>query len=145
MRLRWLAVLASVLSLASPAVAQDNEITGTIDLELNKASETSEGGCQIVFFGRNGLNKELEDVSWRLAVFDGEGIFQNLLSLPLGKLSSGKRRVIQYNLPTPCDQLSEIIINDVDSCKIKDLSSDSSEVCLTKLVVSSRANVALGL
>lgn len=126
------------------ALAQSTTNDGTIELELNLASDTTDGTCQVVFFGRNGLDEGISEVTWRLAVFDDQGIFQTLLSLPMGALSVGKRRVVQYNLPTSCAKLSEIIVNDVASCKLAE-APDNSEVCLTNLAVSSKSTVAFGI
>lgn len=136
------AVFAALVLCASSVSAQDT--SGKISLELNKASASSDGGCQVVFFGQNGLDQALEDVTWRLAVFDADGVFQNLLALPLGSLSAGKRRVVQYNLPAACDSLSEIIVNDVAACKIAG-SPSASDLCLSELTVTSRAEIAFGL
>lgn len=136
------AAVAAIALCASHAFAQDAS-SGKISLELNRATASSEGGCQVVFFGQNGLDEALEDVTWRLAVFDAEGVFRNLLALPLGSLSAGKRRIVQYNLPSPCTELSEIIVNDVAQCKIA--GGDAADVCLTELTVTSRADIAFGL
>ena len=133
------AVLAVLM--ATAASAQDTP-TAQITLELNSAVATAEGGCQVVFLGRNGLEDDLDSVTWRLAVLDAQGVFQNLLALPLGALSAGKRRIVQYNLPAACDGLSEIIVNDVAECKIGGTDSD---LCLSSLAVSSRADIAFGL
>lgn len=135
--------LASLLLsvLATSAIAQDSN-NGKISLELNRTSASPEGGCQVVFFGKNGLSADLDDVSWRLAVLDSNGVFKNLLALPLGSLPAGKRRIVQYSLPSPCADLSEIIVNDVASCKI---GGEKSDLCLSHLTVSSRTDIALGL
>lgn len=125
------------------AFAQD--ATPEISLELNRATASSEGGCQLVFFGQNGLEQDFEEVTWRLAVFGSDGVFRNLLGLPLGALSAGKRRVVQYNLPTACSELSEIIVNDVASCALAGDSGTDSDACLTKLTVSTRTDIAFGL
>lgn len=126
------------------ATAQDATSAG-ISLELNKATATSDGNCQLVFFGRNGLDQDFEEVTWRLAVFGADGVFRNLLALPLGSLSAGKRRVVQFNLPSDCSDLSEIIVNDVASCALAGGSQDESDVCLTQLTVTSRTEIAFGL
>lgn len=123
------------------AIAQ--EATPGISLELNRATPSSEGGCQLVFFGQNGLDEDFEEVTWRLAVFGSDGVFRNLLGLPLGALSAGKRRVVQYNLPTACTDLSEIIVNDVASCALA--GAGDSDACLTQLTVTSRTDIAFGL
>ena len=138
------AFAAFVMFCGAQVSAQDT--SGMISLELNRATASSEGGCQVVFFGQNGLDTALEDVTWRLAVFDAEGVFSNLLALPLGSLSAGKRRVVQYNLPAPCANLSEIIVNDVSACKIAGEAGDTdSDRCLRELTVTSRTDIAFGL
>ncbi|WP_299154021.1 hypothetical protein [uncultured Tateyamaria sp.] len=129
----------------SGAVAHAQDATPNISLELNRATASSDGGCQVIFFGKNGLDQDFEEVTWRLAVFGADGVFRNLLALPLGSLSAGKRRVVQYNLPSPCTDLSEIIVNDVASCAIAGGDADSSDVCLTQLTVTSRTDIAFGL
>jgi len=136
-------VLAALLSAAVSAPLQAQDMNTKIGLELNRAEDTSDGNCQVVFLGSNGLDQDFEEVSWRLALFDSEGIFSTLLSLPLGSLSAGKRRIVQYNLPFACDNLSEIIVNDVAQCTIK--GAAESDICLTALDVSSRTDIAFGL
>lgn len=138
-KLFFAATLLSIL--ASVASAQDSA-EETISLELNRISASPEGGCQVVFFGKNGLASDLDAVSWRLAVLDADGIFENLLALPLGRLPAGKRRIVQYNLPSACEDLSEIVVNDVATCEIGGAKSD---LCLSRLTVTSRTDIAFGL
>lgn len=126
--------------IAGTALAQDSG--AAITLELNSATSAAEGTCQVVFLGQNGLEQDLSSVTWRLAVFDSEGVFKNLLALPLGALSAGKRRIVQFNLPFACDALSEIILNDVSECEIDGAASD---LCLSELAVSSRTSIKFGL
>ncbi|MEX0364779.1 MAG: hypothetical protein AB3N22_01835 [Ruegeria sp.] len=137
---------ATTLSLLlSSTVAMAQDAAPSITLELNRAEASSDGGCQVIFFGQNALEEDFEEVTWRLAVFGADGVFRNLLALPLGALSAGKRRVVQYNLPSPCAELSEIIVNDVASCKIAGGNDTSSDVCLSQLTVTSRTDIAFGL
>ena len=143
-RKRLVAAAAAVMLCSTNVSAQDSN--GVISLELNRTTASSDGGCQVVFFGQNGLDTALNEVTWRLAVFDAEGVFRNLLALPLGSLSAGKRRVVQYNLPAPCAELSEIIANDVAACEIEGATnSEASDLCLTSLTVTSRTDIAFGL
>lgn len=135
---------AAALLLFSASIASSQDAEKIISLELNRVIQSSEDVCQVVFFGENGLDQNFEEVTWRLAVFGEDGVFRNLLALPLGSLSAGKRRVVQYNLPSNCDELSEIIVNDVASCTIAGGGEDS-DVCMTQLVVSSRTDIAFGL
>jgi len=141
---RSLLAYSLALALSGTSVfAQD--ATPEISLELNRATASAEGGCQLVFFGHNGLDQDFEEVTWRLAVFGSDGVFRNLLGLPLGALSAGKRRIVQYNLPTACADLSEIIVNDVATCALADDTAEESDACLSQLTVSSRTDIAFGL
>lgn len=143
-RKKMAAIAAAMVLCGSHLFAQDT--ASVISLELNRATASSDGGCQVVFFGQNGLDKSLEEVTWRLAVFDAEGVFLNLLALPLGSLSAGKRRVVQYSLPAACTDLSEIIVNDVASCKIDGATEEeATDLCLSSLNVTSRTDIAFGL
>ncbi|WP_415919110.1 hypothetical protein [Tateyamaria sp. SN6-1] len=143
-RKSFAAALTAFVLCASHVSAQD--ASGKISLELNRATASSDGVCQVVFFAQNGLDKALSSVTWRLAVFDASGVFSNLLALPLGSLPAGKRRVVQYNLPAACTDLSEIIVNDLAECEIEGTSEeDASQQCLSDLVVTSRTDIAFGL
>ncbi len=136
---------ASVVFALSSQGATAQDTSKTISLELNRATPSAEGGCQVIFFGKNGLDQDFKEVTWRLAVFGADGVFRNLLALPLGALSAGKRRVVQYNLPSACTDMSEIIVNDVASCVIDGAKNDESDVCLSQLTVTSRIDIAFGL
>lgn len=139
-------LLACSLALALSATsAFAQETAPQISLELNRATPSTDGGCQLVFFGQNGLDQDFEEVTWRLAVFGSDGVFRNLLGLPLGALSAGKRRIVQYNLPTACAELSEIIVNDVASCALAGNDGTDSDACLTQLTVTTRTDIAFGL
>jgi hypothetical protein len=136
------ATVSLVLSATGLSAQEPNN---TISLELNKATTASDGGCQVIFFGKNGLDKNFKEVTWRLAVFGADGVFRNLLALPLGSLSAGKRRVVQYNLPSACSDMSEIIVNDVASCILEDPDDGDNHICLSQLTVTSRIDIAFGL
>jgi len=134
--------LATIVALALTPAAFAQDSAG-ISLELNRAVDTADGNCQVAFFGQNGTDQDFAEMTWRLAVFNADGVFQNLLALPLGALSAGKRRVVQYNLPAACASLSEIIVNEVGTCTLAD--GNDSDACLTGLTVSSRSDIAFGL
>jgi hypothetical protein len=142
----FLATTVAFALSAHSVMAQDaTDTSKTISLELNRATASSEGGCQVIFFGKNGLDEDFKEVTWRLAVFGADGVFRNLLALPLGALSAGKRRVVQYNLPSACSDMSEIIVNDVASCVLDGAGDGNSDVCLSQLTVTSRIDIAFGL
>lgn len=140
-----IAFMAAALITVTQAFAQEEADTkaSSMTLELNRATASDDGGCQIIFFGKNESEEDFAEVAWRLAVFDADGVFKNLLSLPLGALSPGKRRVVQYNLPFACGELSEIIVNDTAKCTLVD--GSESDACLKRITVLSRASIAFGL
>lgn len=142
MLIRQFIAMAFIAGSCATQVAAQDAGNSSISLELNRISPSAEGGCQVVFFGKNGLGNMLDDVTWRLAVLNAEGVFDTLLALPLGSLPAGKRRIVQFNLPAACDNISEIIVNDVATCEI---GGQKSDLCLTNLTVSSRADIAFGL
>jgi hypothetical protein len=141
---QFLSAAAVALLLSATGLAAQ-EPKKTISLELNRATAASDGGCQVIFFGKNGLDQNFKEVTWRLAVFGADGVFQNLLALPLGSLSAGKRRVVQYNLPSACSDMSEIIVNDVASCILEASEDEDNDICLSQLTVTSRIDIAFGL
>ncbi|PJI84235.1 hypothetical protein BC777_3775 [Yoonia maricola] len=145
MRHSFKSLLSGILAscVIGTVVQAQDDATAQITLELNRVADTAEGTCQVVFFGQNGLDRGLSAVTWRLAVFDADGVFNTLLSLPLGELDPGKRRILQFNLPAACSDISEIIVNDVAACLFED--GTEADVCLDDVVVSSRAEIAFGL
>lgn len=133
-----------VSSIGLSVQAQDTAADSpTLLLELNRATANDDGGCQVIFRGENGLAEDFADVAWRLAVFDAEGVFQTLLSLPLGALAPTHRRVVQYNLPYACENMSDIVVNDVTECTLA--GGGESEACLRALTVVTRTDIAFGL
>lgn len=113
-------------------------------LELNKIDETAQGSCKVVFNVSNFLDEDLEKVSFRLAVVDADGVFFNMLSLPLQKLNHFSRQYVIYDLPTPCSNISEIVVNDITTCqKVGSTENDAS--CSARLNVASLTDIALDI
>ncbi|MCH2164954.1 MAG: hypothetical protein MK098_09920 [Marinovum sp.] len=135
------AIVAVLMSLTQSAAAQD---TSKLMVELNRSTDAGEGVCQVIFVGRNDLGQPFNEITLRLAVFDAEGIFQNMLALPLGQLSADHRKIARFNLPSECAAISEIVVNDVAACILPG-GEDISGECLDKLEVSSRSDIAFGL
>ena len=136
---------AALAAFSTTSALQAQEASGTIALELNKASPADDGGCQFAFFAANGLTDRFDDMTWRIALFDAEGGFMNLVALRFTDMIPGKRKILRFNLPQACSDLSEIIVNDVSACKVAGGGSDNSDACLSQLTVTSRADIAFGL
>jgi hypothetical protein len=126
-----MASLALSLSLGSAALAE----TGTIELELNTATDV-EGGCRLTYVATNATPVALEKTAYEVAVFDTDGIVKQLLVLDFGFLPSGKTRVVQFDLPEQgCTAISRISINNPVECVA---ASGPSDICRDNQLLSSR-------
>jgi len=104
-------------SLATPGLAGAQEVTGKIGLELNHVQPNQAGGCRLSVIASNGLDRPIEKLGLELVVFNKDGIIDRLMRLELRRMSAGKSKVQQFDLPdVPCDGLSRLHINDVVNC-----------------------------
>lgn len=141
-----LKLLSAVLSAAllvgaavTPAAAQTER---QLTLELNNAAQV-ETGCRVSFLFHNQLGLTVEDISMEVAILDKMSMSQNFLLISTGRLTDGKRRVLQYDLPEQsCDEIGTILINDVSSCEAGEMTAAD---CLDALRPSSRVDIKLSL
>jgi len=131
------AVTALSMSLA-PVAAQEG---GTFGLELNNA-QSADNGCRLTFVASNGLGADLTSISYDVAVFDGNGVVDRLLLLEFGALTSDKRKVVQFVFDLACDNISQLLVNEVADCTAAD---GTSPDCLSALQTSSKNDIAFGL
>lgn len=137
------ATIAAYATLAAPLWAQPSETR--IQLELNGASTTAQGACQLTLVVTNQLPTGLSRAAWQVAIFDTQGAVQSLPVLDFGALLPGKTRVAQFALPdTACDQLGRIVVNDVAECTASD-GSDQRAACLGGLATRNRSQIEFGL
>ncbi len=137
-----IAVLLGLGSLALPAQAQTAETGRQLTLELNNAKQV-ESGCRVSFMFHNELGQLVEDISMEVAILDKMSMSQNFLLISTGRLTEGKRRVLQYDLPEQsCDEIGTILINDVSSCEVGEMTPAD---CLDALRPSSRVDIKLSL
>ncbi len=126
--------------LAVPAVAQDS---ASFQLELNNAADTSDGNCRLTYVASNNSEEGLEQVSYEVAVFDGEGTVTRILVLEFGALPVGKTKVLQFDLAgQQCSDTSRIVVNDVADCSLS--SGDTGDFCLSGLATASRTAIQFG-
>ncbi len=121
----------------APAAAQ----TGSFGLELNNL-EDIEGNCRLTFLANNATGVALEQTSYEVVVFDAAGTVSQRLILEFGRLPEDKTKVVQFLLDRSCDQISRLLLNDVEEC----IGADGSAVpyCLDALVTTSRVDVQFG-
>lgn len=132
------AALSTATILTGAAMAQ----SGNFALELNNASDTS-NGCRLTYVATNNTGTALTETSYEVAIFDGEGRVSRLLVLEFGALPLGKTKVVQFDLAEQaCSDISRIIVNNIADCKSADGDHD---FCITGLVTNSRNDIQFGI
>ncbi|WP_293949804.1 hypothetical protein [Sneathiella sp.] len=137
------AAMAVVISLG-PVVtsARAADQTKQLSLELNNAKQV-ETGCRVSFLFHNELGQTIDDIAMEVAILDQMNMSQNFLLISTGRLTDGKRRVLQYDLPEQsCEEIGTILINDVSTCNVGEMTPAD---CLDSLNPSSRISIKLGL
>ncbi|RCW87049.1 hypothetical protein [Paracoccus lutimaris] len=141
-------LIALSLGLASPALAQDAAAPGPdsrVMLELNGASDTKAGGCQLTIVATNQLETGIKRAAWQVAIFDKAGAVQSLPILDFGGMIAGKTRVGLFPLPDrPCADIGRIVVNDVAECSAED-GADLRDICLGGLATQTRTDIDFGL
>jgi len=120
-----------------PAAAQ----SGSFGLELNNL-EDIEGNCRLTFLANNATGVALEATSYEVVVFDAAGTVSQRLILEFGRLPENKTKVVQFLLDRACNQISRLLLNDVEDCIGAD--GQALPYCLDALVTSSRVDVQFG-
>lgn len=145
--------------------------TQGIMLELNNAADiqheirtgngedgevTVQDACRMTYVITNRSAEPLRNAVWQVGVFDGAGVVRALLMLGFGDLPTDKTKIGVFDIPDwPCEDISRIIVNDAAECTPADAelvempSGQSgytqSDICLTGLTTSSRAEIEFGL
>lgn len=114
-------------------------------LELNSAADTATSDCRLTYVATNRTGTGLDQASYEVAVFDGNGIVSRILVLAFGALPEGKTRVVQFDIAgQTCADTSRIIVNDVAACTPTDTAT-AGDFCMSSLATSSRAAIQFGL
>ncbi|WP_306148624.1 MULTISPECIES: hypothetical protein [unclassified Roseibium] len=114
---KLIALISAVTALCLLSSASAQDAAGKIELELNQVQSNQAGGCRLSVIATNGLERPIEKLGLELVVFNNEGIIDRLMRLDLRRMSAGKTKVQQFDLPdVSCDGLSRLHINDVVNC-----------------------------
>lgn len=141
-KLPLIGLLAALLTVSTAAGAQT--APAGFQLELNNASNTEAGGCQLTYVATNGSDKDLSQTAWQVGVFDSGGVVRRILVMEFGALPPGKTRIVLFNLTDQsCTDISRIIVNEVAQCTLA--SGEASDVCMTGLATSSRTDIQFGM
>lgn len=123
---------------ALPALAQQS---GTLSVELNKFEASEGGGCQAYFLFRNGTGKSFEGFEMSLAILDGNGVIDRLLSVDAAPLPIQRTTLKLFAIPEiGCTDISEIVLHDMASCKPQ---NEAETDCFPFLELSSKTDAGL--
>ncbi|MFC6640077.1 hypothetical protein GV827_17050 [Sulfitobacter sp. JBTF-M27] len=126
-----------VALLPGHALAQD----GSLTVELNKTEASDNGGCSAFFLFRNETNNSFEGFEMSLAILDTQGVIDRLLSIDAAPLPVSRTTLKLFEVPEiACDNISEILLHDLTSCRPQN--GDEMD-CFPILTLRSKANAAL--
>lgn len=113
MRHRILGAVALALT-ATMAQADD----GKLSIELNKFEAGENGGCRAFFLFRNQTDNSFEGFEMSLAILDGNGVIDRLLSIDAAPLPVQRTVLKLFEIPEiDCGNISEILLHDLPVCK----------------------------
>lgn len=134
------ALALACLPLASlpPAAAAG---TGALRVELNKTEEIDGGGCRAFFLFRNQTGKSFEGFEMSLAILDGQGVIDRLLSIDAAPLPVQRTTLKLFEIPEiACGNISEILLHDITACQPQ---NEEQMDCFPILELGSRAAAQL--
>ncbi|KAE9629230.1 hypothetical protein FEE96_12800 [Parasedimentitalea maritima] len=109
-------MVAVFLLAALPLTGQAE--TGQLQVELNKVEEIDGGGCRAFFLFRNQTGKSFSGFEMSLAILDGQGVIDRLLSIDAAPLPVQRTTLKLFEIPEiSCGNISEILLHDVTSCQ----------------------------
>lgn len=98
------------------ASAQADE--GRLAIELNKFEPAESGGCRAFFLFRNQTDNSFEEFEMSLAILDGNGVIDRLLSIDAAPLPVQRTVLKLFEIPEiDCSNISEILLHDLPACK----------------------------
>ena len=107
---------AAVLLAAMPLIGHAE--IGQLKVELNKVEEIDGGGCRAFFLFRNQTEKSFAGFEMSLAILDGQGVIDRLLSIDAAPLPVQRTTLKLFEIPEiSCGNISEILLHDVTSCQ----------------------------
>lgn len=113
MRIGIIGAIVFALS-TTAALAED----GKLSIELNKFEAGDGGGCKAFFLFRNQTGNSFEDFEMSLAILDGNGVIDRLLSIDASPLPVQRTVLKLFEIPEiDCTNISEILLHDLPACK----------------------------
>jgi len=129
--------LLVVMGFSNKVPAADN---GKLVVELNKF-EGIESACRAFFLFRNGTRHSFSAFELSLAVLNGKGVIERLLTLEAAPIPAERTTLKLFEIPdTQCGQIGEIILHDIAKCDAPD---SQSLQCYDMIELRSLANAPL--
>lgn len=128
-------------ALLAISASQGHAQNGALTVELNKVEDAEGGGCQAYFLFRNATGKSFEGFEMSLAILDGNGVIDRLLSIDASPLPIERTTLKLFAIPEiTCADISEIVLHDMASCKPQ---NEPEADCFQFLDLQSKTNAAL--
>lgn len=139
MRTRPTALFLGICTLAAfVACSGARAADGRLGVELNKFEQAESGGCRTFFLFRNATGMTLEGFEMSLAVLDGEGVIDQLLSIDAAPLPIARTTLKLFEVPgIACTDISEVLLHEMTACKPQN--ADPID-CFEIMDLSSRAS-----
>lgn len=137
MRRPWITIAMGALFCAPLAAGAE---TGRLTVELNKVEEAEGGGCRAFFLFRNETGKTFEGFEMSLAILDGDGVIDRLLTVDAAPLPVARTTLKLFEIPElGCGDVSEVLLHDVTACKPQ---NEDPADCFALMDLVSRAPAA---
>ncbi len=109
-------IISVIALLFSAVTALADE--GKLSIELNKFEDGEEGGCRAFFLFRNQTDNSFENFEMSLAILDGNGVIDRLLSIDASPLPVQRTVLKLFEIPQiECSNISEVLLHDLPACK----------------------------
>lgn len=133
-----LAIAFGALMIAAPPVSAQS---GSLSVELNKFEPAETNGCRAFFLFRNQTGKSFEGFEMSLAILDGNGVIDRLLSIDAAPLPVQRTTLKLFEIPEiACADISEILLHDLTTCKPQ---NEDEMDCFPILSLGSKTSAAL--
>ena len=139
------ALILAALMTGQMATAQTESTapvgTGSLTVEINKFEPNDTGGCRAFFLFRNETGLTFEGFEMSLAIFDGSGVIDRLLSIDAAPLPAARTTLKLFEIPDiACTDISQILLHEIPSCKPQN--ADQMD-CYSLLELNSRTTATL--
>ncbi len=115
--IRTAATAIFAIGIGHLAHAQDQTGSGRLEVELNKFEPGDAGGCKTFFLFRNQSGMTLEAFEMSLAVLDGAGVIDQLLTIDAAPLPIARTTLKLFEIPDiDCTDVSEVLLHEMTAC-----------------------------